>query len=188
MSNKSFEDKKQIYKNSKLYYTTQITEYDKWQIDEIDDRSQKLAAEALKIWQLPQQYQKTKAVPLSLHTLYEDKAQFTNTKPSLFLIGDKEFSVNNWSDILPILCKTLDKEDHETFIKIAKPDRIAAFGIEDETHPYSENTSFFHIIDNVYIRQFMSAMGILNTIAKISTSYDELAGTEYADNILFALK
>ena len=188
MSNKNFSDKKQIYKQSKFYYTTQIDEYDQWQIEEINDRSKRLAECALKIWQLPPQYQGKKAAPASLHTLGEDTTQFAYTKPSMIMIGDHEFSLNYWSDILPILCELLNNDNHETFMEIARPDKISAFGIEDEEHSYSSNSHFAHVTENVYIRQFMSAASILDTVTRIAEAYDKAAGTDYAGNILFSLK
>ena len=153
MSNKSFEDKKAIYKDSKYYYTTRNIQYDKWQISEINDRSQKLAEEALKIWQLPTQYQSPKAPSQSLHVLGEDTAQFAFTKPSLLLVGDNEYSINYWADMIPIICRLFDKENHDAFMEIANPDKISAFGLEDDDHKYSGNTSFAHITGNLYVRQ-----------------------------------
>ena len=188
MSNKDFKDKKVIYKDSKFYYTTRIVEYDKWQIQEIDDRSKKLAAEAFKIWSLPAKYQKVKAVSESLHTLGEDTAQFTYTKPSLLLIGNEEYAVNYWADILPILCKVLEKDNHYAFTRIANSEKIAAFGIEDDTHVYSTKDVFVHIVDNIYIRAFMSAASVLETMSKIVTDYDKLAETDFFGNIMFSLK
>ncbi len=188
MSNKSFREKKSIYKQSKFYYTTHIDEYDQWQITEINDRSRKLAEDALMIWQLPSQYQNHKAVPATLHTLGEDTTQFAYTKPAMLLIGDHEFSINYWADILPILCGLLNKENHDVFVNIANPDRISAFGIEDDGHDYSANTLFAHVTDNIYIRQFMSAANILETVSRIVGAFDQAAGTDYTGNILFSLK
>lgn len=188
MSNKDFKDKKPIYKESKFHYTTCINDYSEWQIAEINDRTKKLAAEALKIWRLPAQYQKEKAVSESLHTLGEDTAQFAYTKPSVLLIGSEEYSINYWADILPILCRLLDKENHDAFLEIAKPERISAFGVEDDDHKYAGNTSFAQIVDNIFIRQFMSAASILETAARISAAFDSVAGTDYVNNILFSLK
>lgn len=188
MSNKDFDTKKSIYKDSKFYYTTRLKDYDEWQIHEINERSKALAAEALKIWILPEQYQRVKAVPESLHTLGEDTTAFAYTKPSMLLIGSNEYPVNYWADILPILCKLLDQDNHEAFVEIAKPEKISAFGIEDEEHKYSENERFAHISGNIYVRQFMSAASILDTADKISKCFDEKAGTDFNDNILFSLR
>lgn len=188
MSNKEFKEKKQIYKGSKFYYTTRILEYDKWQVNEIDDRSKKLAEECLKIWTLPKAYQGKKAVSKSLHTLGEDTAQFSFTKPSLLLIGNEEYPLNNWSDFLPALCRHFNAENHEAFLEIAKPETSSAFGIEDDNHKYSENDVFAQITGNVYIRQVMSAASILTTASKVTESFDKAAGADYMENILFSLK
>lgn len=188
LSNKSFADKKPIYQDSKYYYTTRIVEFDKWQIEDINDRSQKLAEEALKIWRLPSQYQNIKALSQSLHTLNEDTAQFAFTKPSVLLIGYHEYSISKWADILPVICELFDKENHNAFIEIAKPDKISAFRLEDDEHKYSDNSSYSHIVDNLFIRNVMSSADVLYTAKKISIEFDIIAGTDYTGNILFALK
>ena len=188
MSNKSFDEKKAVYKNTNYHYTKEIVGYDEWQIGEIDRRSKALAQEALKIWPLPAQYQTAKAAPKSLHKLGEDTAQFAFTKPSTLTIGNNEYPVNYWADFLPLLCGQLDKEDHRAFVDIAVPDRISAFGLEDDDHNYKDNTLFWHVVDNIYVRQFMSASSILETVSKITNAFDKAAGTDYEDNILFSLK
>lgn len=188
MSNKDYKAKKDIYKDSKFYYTTRICEYKDWQIAEINSRTKMLANAAVKIWYLPAQYQSTKAAPESLHTLGEDTSQFTFTKPSTFLIGDHEYSVNYWADFLPIMCRVFDSENHAAFMEVATPTTSAAFGIEDDDHKYDGNSVFAHVTENVYIRQFMSAANILDTAVKIATAFDRAAGTDYTDNILFSLK
>ena len=188
MSNKSFEEKKQIYSGTNFHYTRLIDHYDVWQIKQINERSKKLAEQALLIWRLPSKYQTKKALPASLHVLGEDTSQFTFTKPSLLMVGNSEYSVSNWSDLLPIVCWQLEKENHEAFVAIANPKKIAVFGIEDESHTYSQNGSFAHVVDNIYVRAFLSAASVLDTLSRIASTYDELAGTDYAANILFALK
>ena len=188
LSNKPFEEKKPIYRDDKFYYTTRIVEYDQWQIAEIDNRSRKLASEALKIWRLPPEYQSTKATPRSLHTLDEDPTQFTSTKPSMFMIGDHEYSIVNWSDMISKICRFYDQENHDVFLEIADPERISAFGIEDEGHKFSKHPSYTHITGDIYLRYFMSAKDILTKVRQISEAYDLAAGTDYTENILFELK
>ena len=189
LSNKTFDEKKPYYKGSKYYYTRQIEEkYDKWQIAEINQRSAMLAEEALRIWSLPAQYQGAKAVSESLHALGEDTAQFAFTKPSTLLIGNSEFPVNYWSDFLPLLCRMLDNDDHNVFLKIANPDNISAFRMEGEDNKYAGNANFAHITGNLYVRQFMSSSSILDVMGRIAAAFDAEAGTDYAENILFSLK
>lgn len=188
MSNKSFDEKKSVYKNTNYHYTKEIADYDQWQIKEIDNRSEMMAKKALEIWTLPPQYQQAKAAPKSLHAIGEDTSQFAYTKPSQLMIGDSEYPVSYWADFLPLLCQVLDKEDHKIFIDIARSGKISAFAIEDDGHDYANNSSFWHVQDDLYIRQFMSASSILDTVFKVAKAFDDAAGTDYSSNILFTLK
>jgi len=52
MSNRLFDEKKEDYKKSEFQITKELLDYDKWTFEEIDNRSEKLAVEALKIWRL----------------------------------------------------------------------------------------------------------------------------------------
>jgi hypothetical protein len=104
------------------------------------------------------------------------------------MIGDSEYPVSYWADFLPLLCQVLDKEDHKIFIDIARPGKISAFAIEDDGHDYANNPSFWHVQDDLYIRQFMSASSILDTVFKVAKAFDDAAGTDYSSNILFTLK
>ncbi len=53
-SNSSFSDKKEFYneENTDMQMTQELLNYDKWGIDEIKERSKKLAKKAVKIWSL----------------------------------------------------------------------------------------------------------------------------------------
>lgn len=49
-SNKPFEEKKTKYERSKIEPNKQVSEYTKWESDQIEDRQKKLAEYAIKIW------------------------------------------------------------------------------------------------------------------------------------------
>ncbi|GEM_PF-168529 len=187
MSNKSFEDKKLIYKDSNYHYTRMIVEYEKWQIVEINDRSQKLAEEALKIWQLPAEYQKEKFFASSLYQLTDDMPQFAYSKPSLLRVDEHEYLIDNWYEILPIICGLLETESHDSFVEIANPNNISAFVINDNEHDCSENKNFIHIVDDIYVRKYYSSTSILKMVMKIVTEFDQIAGTDYNENIYFLI-
>lgn len=89
---------------------------------------------------------------------------------------------------MPIICGQFDKENHDAFIAVANSAVISGFGLEDEEHHYADNGSFVHIVDNIYVRAFRSAASILDTTARIADRFDEIAGTDYASNILFSLR
>ncbi len=187
MSNKPFRDKKPFYKASGFYYTRMVEEkYSEWQAAEIDQRTEELANAAVQIWTLPAMYQGGKAASASWHTLDEDTAQFTYTKPSMLLIGNNEYAVTFWSDIPPILCTLLNQDNHDAFLKIANPAKLSAFRIEDDKTAVDKRLS--HICDNVYIKTSMSATSLLDMMSRIVMAFDVEAGTDYAENILFSLK
>ncbi len=189
MSNKSYSEKCKIYSESNFHYTRHICDYPRWQMPDIDDRSKALAAEALKIWPFPQEYHKEeKAGSKSLHALDEDTTQFYYTKPEQLLVGDREYSISYWSEMLPILCHLLDEEDHEGFIHMVETAQLSCFGVEDDEHEYSANSSFTHITGAVYVRQQMSSASIISAMGKVAAAFDAIDGTDYRNNILFTIK
>jgi len=52
MSNRLFTEKKEEYRKSEFKITNELSKYDKWTFEEIDERSKQLAEEACKIWRL----------------------------------------------------------------------------------------------------------------------------------------
>ncbi len=190
MSNKSYSDKCRIYQESNFYYTRHICNHAKWQMSDIDERSKELAAKAMEIWPFPEEYHNKadKAGSKSLHLLVEDTAQFSYTKPELLLVGDREFNVNFWSEMLPLISRLFEEEDHEAFVSIAGSGRMSFFVTEDDDHDYSRNPAFAHITGPIYVRQQMSAASIIGAMSKMSAAFDAAAGTDYQDNILFTIR
>lgn len=57
MSNKGYDDKRKLFLTSKYAHTTDLYNIQKWGIDKIEERGERLANECLKVWILPQEYQ-----------------------------------------------------------------------------------------------------------------------------------
>lgn len=89
---------------------------------------------------------------------------------------------------MPLLCKALNNDNHNIFMKIANPNIFSIFKIEDEHNSYADNNTFAHITDNLYVRQFMSSSDILDKMYKVASAFDYKGGTDYANDILFTLK
>ena len=187
MSNKAFADKRKIYENSNYYYTRQITDYEEWQITNIDNRSEKLADAALAIWALPEEYQQVKAIPASWHEIGEDTAQFAYTKPSQLMIGNNEYEISFWADMLPLVCEVLVKENHDAFLEVATSGKISAFLLSEEEDGVAQG-NYIHVTDNIFVPQFMSSARIVETVGKLSVAFDDAAGTDFASNILFSVR
>ena len=147
-----------------------------------------MADAALKIWELPEVYQETRATHDSVHTLDEDPKQYAYTKPKVLYVGENEFNVSSWSNILPIICGVMVDEDTKTFLEIAKPEVDKYFSLEDDEQSFADKPSYEHIINNVYIYTHNSAHGTLTVASRLLKMFDEKAGTELYDNTLFTIK
>ena len=110
-----------------------------------------MADAALKIWELPEVYQETSATHDSVHTLDEDPKQYAYTKPKVLYVGENEFNVSSWSNILPIICGVMVDEDTKTFLEIAKPEVDKYFSLEDDEQSFADKPSYEHIINNISI-------------------------------------
>ncbi len=188
MSNKPFAEKKTDYNAGNFYYTRMVAEFANWQTSDIEKRSRLLADAAIKAWPLPAEYQpKRRATSVSLYTLGDDFSQFTFTKPALLYIGDNEFTLKNWSELPVRLCEVLDNENHEIFRSVADPKQLGCFSLDLGDGTVPDKRSFYHVLDNLYIRR-MSVDWILTNTAKITSRFDALAGTDYNSTTMFTLK
>lgn len=188
MSNKSFSDKKKVYEHANFYYTKELSKASQWSSYEINKRSEKLVDAALQVWDFPKQYQKAKPLQNTLHTLDEDFTQFAYTKPSSLYIQDEEYSVGAWSDLLPIVCKSLIEEDKDAFLEMAHFGGIGSLAVSDDTTDYSQQRGYEPLTDNVFVYTAKSSKDTLSAVETIVKAFDEKTGSEYEDNIMFSLK
>ena len=56
LSNADFDKKKEIYEQSNFSYTRTLKDFPEWTSRQIQKRAQKLAAEAIKVWTLPEEF------------------------------------------------------------------------------------------------------------------------------------
>ncbi len=188
MSNKSFEEKKVIYRGSNYYYTRKLGDISQWSSAAISKRGKELAEEALKIWHFPAEYQTEKTVHDSVHTLDDDFKQFSYTKPKDLYVGQSEYIIANWSEFLPTICKTMVEENSGIFLEIARPEVNRIFVVEDDEHQYSGDNSYSHVIDDIFIKIHNSASATLTVGARLLRAFDDKAGTELYDNVLFTIR
>ena len=90
LSNSPFNDKKKIYKNSNYAITRELVNYKDWSSKEIKERSASMAAQALILWPLPENYNKNKALdPIDEMTNFMDDDTYE-------LFNDLRDSVKNY--------------------------------------------------------------------------------------------
>ena len=188
MSNKSFDEKKVVYASSNFYYTREITKTPKWNLDEVNKRSEALANLAINIWPLPQTHQTAKQTKETLHLLDEDISQFGSTKPTKIYIDDEELIVDAWADFIPVICEKLRAMNEDVFMEIASPTYMKAFTRDDETKKLSQNEDYTHIVEDIYINRKKSAYSTLDLTTRIIREFDTKAGTNVFDSIMFETK
>ena len=188
MSNSRFQKKKEYYGNSKFRHTEELTGYQTWTSEEIERRSRELADLAIKIWILPEEYQKQNIIRDTLNSLCTNPKIYAFTKPNVIYIGDSEYRLNSWSSFLPIICKVLAEEDVRAFLLIANPDTDKHFALEDENHIYSDNIAYKHIVNNVYVYTNGSVHETLTAVERIVNAFDFIYGSMFYNNILFSVK
>ena len=186
MSNKSFEDKRKVYLQSNFYYTRMLAAESSWTIEKIILRSHELAKSALQIWNLPDKYQKDRKIE-SLHDLNEDFQQFTFTKPTAFMLGNEEYSVTTWKAISNIVFEQLREINPEVLEQIASPknDRVYMYAPDES---YASNTTYLHVVGNIYTLSSKSAVSTLSMISRILKSFDEETGMDLFNSVLYAVK
>lgn len=186
MSNKSFEEKQEIYKNSGFYYSRKLAECDHWSCDEIEKRGKSLAEKALQIWRMPEAYQKDNNDRRVLHSLQEDTDAFAYTKPVKIFIDGEELNVQHWNDFLPTLCHWINEDNEDTLKIIAEKD-THDFKIEDDA-AFQYSQSYKHVKDNIYVYATRSSQDLLEGAKRIVRVYDDLNGTDVTDTLRFTIK
>lgn len=186
MSNKSFQEKKVFYGQSSFYYTRQLSGYADWQVGDIEARSRELIRAALKIWNLPAEYQTNIVLSSSLHRLDEDGYQFIRMKPCMLMVGDAEYSVSNWNEMVTTVLKLLDTEDSQAFVKACEGG-MPSFVRVPRVGQLPTNRSFAQLTDRVYVNNKLATPLRLTGLAAIVSSFDKLADTNYSDCIMFQL-
>jgi uncharacterized protein with ParB-like and HNH nuclease domain len=110
-SNKTFDEKQENYKLSKLKLYKNLTDNEKWGKLEILQRAKELAKEAINIWQYPAK----STLKIDLSNNEEDgrfdlstDETFTDQKPQAIFFENKEKKVTSWRDFLIEICKFFD--------------------------------------------------------------------------------
>lgn len=123
LSNKSFADKKELYKESNIKLTRDIFNINTWNKEAILNRSLELYKKAKVIWQLPEdRYADHHSNELDGTTYYNvfESLKVTGTKPKVLKINEKAYNVSNWKQTLITYLKHLAHYDLEQYLELPK--------------------------------------------------------------------
>ena len=175
LSNSIFEKKKKEYAKSNFFYTRSLKDITDWTSKQIQERAEKLAGEALKIWNLPEKYSFASVDAKNIFTLEDDFENFMGKKPALLSISDKEHEIKTWRALLEEVIKNLYSLDKEIFELAAQKENI----------PSKLFSTGFGKIDPTF---FMSTERCLRITKILVENFDSICGTNFKDEIWFTLK
>lgn len=189
LGNKNFDDKKIIYSDSNFSYTRALADYSDWTTRQIQDRAKKLAAEAIKIWTLPAEFNDTlsngrnhNSYGSDFFDLNSDFATLTFRKPAILFIFGKERELKTWKNMLIEVAWQLYNYDADTFRRVAKSENI-------RRNLFTTEPTDYKIDDGLYINvPKVNTKDCLNTIKKLVETFDSIGDTDIKDEIYFTLK
>ena len=185
LSNKSFSDKKEIFKNSNISICRNICDFETWNDESIKNRAKILFETALKIWDLPEKYniQKENSNVIDYSTPYsiQSDINITGEKPKQLIILDTEYSVSTWKDMLRTICGVLFELDSTIIYNLIRHKDF----VGRERYIISDTSEQMHtphrIADGLFIETNLSALDILNYCKIICDHY------QISDEVYFLL-
>lgn len=175
LSNKSFVDKKKIFKTSNISICRNICDYDIWNAEKIRARATVLFNTALKIWSLPDKYnnQKEQANVIDYTTPYSilTEIKITGEKPKQLILMDAEYSLSTWKELIITLCKKLYDLDSTILLNLIKHKDFTGrerYIINDSNESMN---SPYKIGEGIFIETNLSALEILNYCRMICNHY-----------------
>lgn len=171
ISNKSFEDKKDIYKISNIKLTRDLANFDKWDKDSITDRANSLFEIVNKIWMLPvdnyTSVSQENLIPGEEYSII-DNVNVTGYKPSAIIIDSERISISSWKEFLIEICKFLLDFDKELFYSLLENKnfkKLISNNMNNIRRPEQ-------LTKNLYIETNLSANDILNYARLLTEEYN----------------
>ncbi|MBR1396753.1 MAG: DUF262 domain-containing protein [Selenomonadaceae bacterium] len=187
LQNVNFNTKKEEYIQSNYYYTKELSAYNDWTSKQIRLRAEKLANLALKIWILPEKYNKNLPVSEKIFNLDSDSDLFKGTQLDTVSIFGKDKHIKYWSHFLIEISKQFYTIDKNLFKQAVSKDNVPMRSILLSTSKYNSMRSF--ALDNeLYICTNFSAIDIFKIIRAIVKNFDSISKTNFKDDIWFTLK
>lgn len=181
LSNSDFDTKKEIYKRSNFSYTRALTDYSEWTSKQIQARAKKLAATAIKIWTLPDEFNATIQSAGESITLDSDFSDLTGAKPATLSIFGTEIKMPYWNYMLREVVRQLYELDSDTFRKATEQENV-------RQSLFPTEPTDFEIDKGFYMDTGFSTKDCLKIAKILVENFDRLGETNVKDEIYFTLK
>ena len=183
-SNSPFSEKKTMdhgFIDSGIRMNQEIARYDKWTIDEIKDRSEKLTQRALTIWQLPTTDFAPAEQPMDTYSL-DDDIDLSGRIIARFTFHNAEQPVTSWIEMFESVVRSLHAEDETVLSKLAYGESDTDIAVYVSNDP-DKLRSACQIGNGLYIEKNTSTATKLAILRKLFKLY----GVDPAD-LIFTLR
>lgn len=183
-SNSPFSEKKTMdhgFMDSGIRMNQEIARYEKWTIDEIKDRSEKLTQRALTIWQLPTTDFAPAEQPMDTYSL-DDDIDLSGRVIARFTFHNAEQPVTSWIEMFESVVKSLHTEDETVLSKLAYGESDNDIAVYVSNDP-DKLRSACQIGNGLYVEKNTSTATKLAILRKLFKLY----GVDPAD-LIFTLR
>lgn len=172
-SNSSFLEKKTMqngFDDSGIRMNTWIAKKDKWTLEELEERSDRLRDRALTIWKLPMTGFQPEQRQLDSYTL-DDDVDFTGRLLARFTFKHTEQPVASWVEMFQKVIQILYAEDKTIITKLALSDEDnIAFHFSVKPDAFIKNVE---IGDGIYVWTNTSTQSKLSVLSRLFKLYEE---------------
>lgn len=171
ISNKSFEDKKEIYLDSNIKLTRDIANFEKWNKDSIIKRANNLFEIANEIWEIPidnyENINQDNLIPGEAYSIMDD-LDVTGYKPTALIIDDVKNSISTWKGMLIEICNFLLDFDRELFYSLLNNSNFKKLISKDA----NDMNRAEQLTEDLYLETNFSAKDILNYVRLLTREFD----------------
>lgn len=190
MSNDLFREKKKIYEKSNYSITRDIAKENEWTYEKILNRSRYLAEIALKIWQLPEKYnRKTRDDTGVTYNMDSDFSLLTHSKPHEVEFLGKVCRLNSWKDMLIYVMENLHDLDSDIFEEmIEKHPFQSKLVLSQQEGRIRQDRAYKLSNEKYYLNCCFSTVEILRIIKSAIEFYDKTCATNIIEEISFTIR
>lgn len=181
LNNADFDSKKEIYAQSNYFYTRALADYSEWTSRQIQTRAKKLAASAIKIWTLPEEYNATSTNTKEVFNLDSDFGELKGAKPATLFIADAEIKMPHWSHLLREIVRQLYALDKFIFRQATQLENVPQSLFKTEPTCFQLDKDFF-------METGFSTADCLRYAKILVENFDSLSGTNFKEDIYFTIK
>ena len=173
LGNSDFDAKKEIYSRSNFHYTRELVDYDEWTSKQIQERAKRLATVALKIWTLPDEFNKR-------FKLNSDFGALTGRRPATLSIAGNEIEVSRWIDLLYKIVLQLYAHDKDAFRRATQ--------VNVRKSLFTATPTERKIDEGFYMTSGLEAKDCLKFAKVLTENFDALGDTNFKAEIWFTLR